>query len=63
MDPEQLTIAGLLIATIAAGARGLWVFGWVYQAALAEVKFWRDRALEDISLAEMATDEAEKRAR
>ena len=63
MNPEQITIAGLLIAAIAAGARGMWVFGWIYKAAIVDRDFWRDRALGSTGLAEIAAEEAESRAR
>ena len=62
MNPEQITIAGLLIGALAAGARGMWVFGYIYQAALKERDFWRDRALAGTGLAEIAADVAEKQA-
>lgn len=61
MSPEQLTIAGLLLAAIAAGARGMWVFGWIYRAAIVDRDFWRDRALLGTGLAEIATEQDERR--
>jgi hypothetical protein len=63
MSPEQITLGSLLIAIGVAGAARQWVFGWVYKAMVDERDFWRDRALGSIGLAEIATDEAEKRAR
>ena len=62
MNPEQITIASLLVAALIAGARGWWVFGYLYQAALRERDFWRDRALAGTGLAEIAADVAEKQA-
>lgn len=59
---EQFTIVGLLASIGVAGAAGKWVFGWVYQAMVDDRDFWRDRALGSTGLAEIATDEAEKRA-
>ena len=61
MNPEQLTIAGLVVSALVAGARGVWVFGWIYRAEVAESKFWRDRALVGTGLAEIAEAEAERR--
>lgn len=61
MSPEQWTIAGLLTAALATGMRGMWVFGWVYQAAIKDAQFWRDRALAGTGLAEMATDVAQEK--
>lgn len=53
LTPEQLTIIGLLLAIGGLGLKKLWVFGWVYEtalAALAEMRrdrdFWRDIALK-----------------
>ena len=63
MTPEQITLAGVLISIGVAGAAGKWVFGWVYKAMVEDRDFWRDRALGSTGLAEIATDEAEKRAR
>lgn len=63
MNPEQITIAGLLITALVAGARGMWVFGYIYRAALEDCRFWRERALEGTGLAEIATDVAEDRDR
>ena len=60
MTPEQITLAGVLIAIGVAGAAGKWVFGWVYQAMVKERDWWRDRALAGSALADLATDEAEK---
>ena len=62
MTPEQLTLAGVLVAIGIAGAAGKWVFGWVYQAMVTDRNFWRDRALRMSGLAEVATDEAEEHA-
>lgn len=61
MNPEQFTIAGLLLGALLAGARGLWVFGWIYRAEVEESKYWRDRALIGTGLAEIAEAEAERR--
>lgn len=61
LSPEQWTIAGLLVAALITGARGLWVFGYLYKAALEEVDFWRDRALGGTGLAEIAADTAERK--
>ena len=63
LSPEQWTIAGLLVAALITGARGLWVFGFIYQAALKDAEFWRDRALGGTGLAEIAADAAERRPR
>ena len=61
MNPEQITIAGLVIAAMIAGARGVWVFGFLYRAMEADRNFWRDRALDGTGLAEIAADVAEGR--
>lgn len=61
MTPEQYTIVGLLIAIGISGAAGKWVFGWVYKAMVEDRNFWRRRYLRALGLAEIATDEAEKR--
>ena len=61
MTPEQITLAGVLIAIGVAGAAGKWVFGWVYRAMEEDRNFWRDRALGMTGLAEVATKEAEER--
>ncbi len=63
MTPEQITLAGLLIAIGVAGAARKWVFGWIYQEMVADRNFWRDRALEGTGLAEIATSLAERHAR
>lgn len=63
MTPEQITLAGVLIAIGVAGAAGKWVFGWVYVAMVKDRDFWRDRALHMGGLAEVATDEAEDKTR
>lgn len=62
MTPEQYTLVGLLIAIGIAGAAGKWVFGWVYKAMERDRDYWRSRALRWAGLAEMAIDEAAKRA-
>lgn len=62
MSGEQITIAGLLLAALLTGARGWWVFGYLYQSALKERDFWRDRALAGTGLAEIAADVAEEKA-
>lgn len=63
LSPEQWTVAGLLVTAMLAGMRGIWVWGWLYQAALKEAEFWRDRALGGTGLAEIAADAAERRPR
>ena len=63
VSPEQITLASLLVGIGVAGAAQKWVFGWVYKAMVDDRDFWRDRALGSTGLAEIATDEAEKRAR
>lgn len=60
VTPEQITLAGVLVAIGVAGAAGKWVFGWVYTAMVKDRDFWRDKALSSTGLAEIATDEAEK---
>jgi predicted MFS family arabinose efflux permease len=60
MTPEQITLAGVLVAIGVAGAAGKWVFGWIYDDMVKDRDWWRDRALAGTALAEIATEEAEK---
>lgn len=62
MTLEQGTIVGLLIAIGVAGAAGKWVFGWVYTSMVEDRDFWRKRALYWAGVAEVATDEADRRS-
>jgi hypothetical protein len=52
-------IIGLLLIIILSGARGDWVFGWVYRSLLNELERcrhdrdkWRDLALSSTGIAE-----------
>ena len=63
MTVEQGILATVLIAIGVAGARGLWVFGYLYKAMELDRNFWRDRALDGTGLAEIAADVAEGRTR
>jgi hypothetical protein len=74
MDPQQLTIAGILIAIGLAGVRKDWVFGWVYRAKVesdqqsllemtSDRDFWRDIALKSMGHTEKALDVAGRRTR
>lgn len=64
LTAEQVIAAAAIVsAVVAAGVKGLWVFGWVYQALqkqLAEMTrdrdFWRDVALKSMGHTDKALD-------
>ena len=55
MQPDQLTLLGLIGAIAAAGLAKLWVFGWTYADKVKDLgemtidrNFWRDTALKSM---------------
>lgn len=63
LDPQQVTIVGLLFAIGAAGMRKVWVWGWTLadkedqlKAMTVDRDFWRDTALRAIGHTDKAID-------
>lgn len=52
-------LVGLLVLIIVGGAKRMWVFGWVYENALAEKDEWKELALSGTTVAEKAVSAAE----
>jgi hypothetical protein len=61
LDPERLTIIGLLIVALVTGAREVWVFGWYYRQMRDDRDEWRDLARRGTGMAEKAVDVAQKK--
>lgn len=72
MNPEQLTIIGMLIGIGGAGLAKQWVFGWIYRdhiqakdVQIEELKedlnFWRDATLQALGHTDKALEVAGKR--
>lgn len=63
LNPEQVTIIGLLIALGVAGLKKLWVFGWIYSDQVKRCEeitkdrdWWRDIALKAMGNTESALE-------
>jgi len=68
LTPEQTAaVAFIITAVVAAGIRGIWVWGWVHQAALKSVTdqlarertekaFWRNVALKSMGHTDKALE-------
>lgn len=54
LDAEQITIVALLLAILAGGMRGVWVFGWAFTAMVKDRDFWRDVALKSMGTTDKA---------
>jgi hypothetical protein len=56
LNPEQLTIVGLLLAILVGGVRRDWVFGWTYREMADDLtedrNYWRSMALRTLGVAE-----------
>lgn len=61
MDPNQLTIAGILVAALAAGLAKKWVWGYQLVDMTKDRDFWRDAALAALRHTDRALDVAEKK--
>lgn len=68
-NPNTLTVVGLLLFIILAGAKGVWVFGWQHRKAAedfearlakkqAEVDQWRHLALAQLGVMEETVEKA-----
>lgn len=68
MDPALLDaisdvgLGALLIGVLIGGYRGWWVFGWIHEAIVGDLReqvtFWREQALRGTALSERAVDVA-----
>ena len=59
LTPEQTAaVAGILGTVIVAGIKGIWVFGWTYQKAIADAEFWRSTALKSMGHTDHAVNTA-----
>lgn len=67
MDPQQITVVALVFGIGAAGLAKKWVFGWIYEAAIASLlkqladmtadrNFWRDSTLAAMRHTDKALD-------
>jgi hypothetical protein len=69
LDPQQVTVLGLVLAIGMAGLKKVWVWGWTYAEKVAELveqlaetkkdrDFWRDIALRSMGHTDRALDVA-----
>lgn len=63
MTPDFLDLAqrvglpvAILLVILWGGAKGYWVFGWVYRMKERESDFWRELALKGTDLAEKTVE-------
>lgn len=56
-------LVGLLSLVLISGAKGWWVFGWIYREKCESEEEWKRQALRGASNAEKATSLAEAIAR
>lgn len=72
MDAQQISVVALVFGIGAAGLAKKWVFGWIYEAAIASLlkqladmtadrNFWRDSTLAALQHTTQALNVAEKK--